>query len=321
MKFAVISDIHGNFPALNAVLEDAKQRGITDYVFTGDYCLSGPYPDECIAAMSAVENRYIIRGNEEKYLEDLIGKDQQAWTDGQMQVSYWAFRQLSPEHLRFLSALPHTLDFRVNGVNIHLAHNSAAWTGDSEFRLIGPHVLAARYEGRDIPLESLRRDIHDLLAQDPEFQEALSCLEEGIYLFGHSHVQWHWQDTGRNIYLVNPGSCGLPLDLDCTSVPYTVLSVTEDGSVNIEEVRIPFDKQRYAEHLTATEQYKHAKVWTKVITKELLKSREHMCFFLEFAEQYAQRIGDPRRPYAVETWEAAYEAWNDTLTGQSGIYN
>ena len=54
MKLAVISDIHGNFPALNAVLEDAKQRGITEFVFAGDYCLSGPYPDECIAAMNAV---------------------------------------------------------------------------------------------------------------------------------------------------------------------------------------------------------------------------------------------------------------------------
>ena len=314
MKFAVISDIHGNFPALNAVLEDAKQRGITDYVFTGDYCLSGPYPDECIAAMSAVENRYIIRGNEEKYLEDLIGKDQQAWTDGQMQVSYWAFRQLSPEHLRFLSALPHTLDFRVNGVNIPLAHNSAAWTGDSEFRLIGPHVLARRYEAKDIPLDSLRLDNHNLLARDPVFQKALSCLEEGVYLFGHSHVQWNWQDPRRKVYLVNPGSCGLPLDLDCTSVPYTVLSVAEDGTVSIEEVRVPFDKRKYVEHLTATEQYKKATVWTKVISQELLKSREHMCFFLGFAEQYAQRIGDPRRPYAVDTWEAAYEAWNSTLT-------
>ena len=75
MKLAVISDIHGNLPALNAVLDDAKRRGITEYVFTGDYCLSGPYPDECVAAMNAVENKYIIRGNEEKYLEDLIGKD------------------------------------------------------------------------------------------------------------------------------------------------------------------------------------------------------------------------------------------------------
>ena len=51
MKFAVISDIHGNYPVLKAVFEDFKMRGITKYIFAGDYCLSGPYPDECLTAL------------------------------------------------------------------------------------------------------------------------------------------------------------------------------------------------------------------------------------------------------------------------------
>ena len=50
-RFAVISDIHGNLPALNAVLDDARSRGISEFVFAGDYCLSGPFPDECIATL------------------------------------------------------------------------------------------------------------------------------------------------------------------------------------------------------------------------------------------------------------------------------
>ena len=50
-RFAVISDIHGNLPALNAVLDDAKKRGINEFIFAGDYCLSGPFPDECIATL------------------------------------------------------------------------------------------------------------------------------------------------------------------------------------------------------------------------------------------------------------------------------
>ena len=50
-RFAVVSDIHGNLPALNAVLDDAKSRGISEFVFAGDYCLSGPFPDECIATL------------------------------------------------------------------------------------------------------------------------------------------------------------------------------------------------------------------------------------------------------------------------------
>lgn len=313
MKLAIISDIHGNLPALNAVLDDAKRRGITEFVFAGDYCLSGPYPDECLAAIAAIDHARIVRGNEEKYLENLVGKDPREWTDGQMQVTYWSFRKLSQEHLRFLSALPCALDFQVNGVTIRLAHHSAAWIGDCEFRLVGPDVLALQYEGKDMALESVRRDIHNILAHDPEFRSAVSGLEAGVYIFGHSHIQWNWQDPERKVYLVNPGSCGLPLDWGHNTVPYTVLTIPEDGNVEIEEVRVPFDKQEYIEFLKTTEQYREANVWTKVIANELLKTREHMTFFLQFAEQYAQRISDPRRPYAVETWENAFRLWNSTL--------
>ena len=312
-KLAVISDIHGNLPALNAVLDNAKGRGINEFVFAGDYCLSGPFPDECISAMMSLNHTHIVRGNEEKYLENLIGKDQDDWTDGQMQITYWSFRKMTQEHLQFLTALPHTLEFMVNGVKIHLSHHSSTWIGDCEFRLTGPDVLAKRYEGMDIAPECFQEDVHDLFRHDPGFQGALPALEEGVYLFGHSHVQWNWQDADRNVFLINPGSCGLPLDFIQNSVPYTVLSVSESGAVSIEEIRVPFDKQSYAEVLRNSEQYTEAAVWTKVITKEWLKTHEHMTFFLEFAELYAQKTGDTRRPFAVETWEKAYEIWNSSL--------
>ncbi len=312
-RFAIISDIHGNLPALNAVLEDAKSRGISEFIFAGNYCLSGPYPDKCIATLMSLEHTHIVRGNEENYLENLIGKDQSNWTDGQMQVTYWCFRKVAPEHLQFLTALPYTIDFQVNGVKIHLSHPSSAWINDCEFRLIGPDVLAKRYEGMDITPEYYRQDVQRHIRQDPGFQNALQALEEGVYLFGHSHVQWNWQDADRNIFLINPGSCGLPLDFIQDSVPYTVLSISEGGDVSIHEVRVPFDKPGYAEILRNSEQFKAANVWTKVITKEWLKTHEHMTFFLEFVEQYAQGIGDTRRPFSVETWENAYEIWNRTV--------
>ena len=312
-RFAVVSDIHGNLPALNAVLDNAKNRGINEYIFAGDYCLSGPFPDECIARLMSLNHTHIIRGNEEQYLENLIGKNQDNWTDGQMQVTYWCFRNMTQEHLQFLTALPHTLEFMVNRVKVHLSHCSATWVGDCEFRLIGPDVLAKRYDGMNVTPEYYRHDVHSLFSHDPSFQGTLPGLEEGVYLFGHSHVQWNWQDTDRNVFLINPGSCGLPLDFIQGSVPYTVLSISEDGTVSIDEIRVPFDKKEYAEVLKNSRQYTEATVWTKVITKEWLRTHEHMTFFLEFVEQYAQETGDTRRPFAVETWEKAYELWNKSL--------
>lgn len=69
MRFAIVSDIHGNLPALNAVIEDAEKNNINCYIFVGDYCLSNPYPDEVISRIRNLDKKYIIRGNEEKYLE------------------------------------------------------------------------------------------------------------------------------------------------------------------------------------------------------------------------------------------------------------
>lgn len=51
MKFAFISDVHGNLPALNAVIEDAERERAEQFIFAGDYCLSNPWPDECITRM------------------------------------------------------------------------------------------------------------------------------------------------------------------------------------------------------------------------------------------------------------------------------
>ena len=326
MKIAVISDIHGNFPALSAVLADAKKRNVTEYVFAGDYCLSGPFPDDCITAMRQIEHKHVIRGNEEHYLENLIGKDQQSWTDGQMQISYWCFRNISPDNLRYLMELPHSLEFIRNGVTVHVSHASADWIGDWEFKTCGSAVLANRYAQTAVTPELLSRDIRSLWDQDAGFQDRVSGLEEGIYLFGHTHVQWSYKALNRNTWLINPGSCGLPLDGILNTVPYTVIDIAENGTVKIEEIRLPFDKQQYVELLKTTSQFAEANIWSRVIFRELLTARENMSFFLQHAEQYARKIGDPIRPYTLETWEKAYADWIDKVgriiipVDQSNLY-
>ena len=63
-RYAIISDVHGNLPAFEMVLSDAKKRGVDEFIIAGDYCLSGPYPDGCISTLRNLENAHIIRGNE-----------------------------------------------------------------------------------------------------------------------------------------------------------------------------------------------------------------------------------------------------------------
>jgi len=309
MEIAIVSDIHGNLSALLEVLRDAGKRGIDRFIFAGDYCLSGAWPDECIKVLRDISHKKIVRGNEERYLENLIGKDQSTWTDGQMQISYWNYRNIRKDNLEAMFSWPERLEFAENGVKIHVAHSSDLFLGEYEFGKIGPGILAERYKDSEVTPDILRHDISEILDHDPVFQKRISGLEEGVYIFGHSHVQWSYGSPERNVLLINPGSCGLPLDAIMDSIPYSILSITENGETKLEEIRLPFSKQEYVETLKKTSQYAEAKVWSEVIIKELLTAREHLVFFLNFAEKYAQEIGDAERPFKVSTWEDAFNAW------------
>ncbi len=309
MKYAVISDVHGNYPALRAVLEDARQRGVTHYLFAGDYCISNPWPDDSVAAIRAIHEKHIIRGNEEKYLENLIGKDPSQWTDGQMQVSYWCYRNMRKDNLEYVLSLPHRVDFACNGMMIHMAHSSMDFMGTYPFYTWNSVVIADRNRAAEADPEKILEAISAERENDPVFQKAVSGLERGVYIFGHSHLQWSLKAKDREVYLINPGSCGLPLDGIRNIAPYTVLEIAEDGKVRIEEIRVPFDRTAYMNAFMQTGQFREANVWSRVIMRELDNAQEHIWFFLAFAEQYARKTGDERRPFAVDTWEKAYALW------------
>lgn len=307
-RFAIISDIHGNHPALVKVLEDIKSRGIEQFIIAGDYCLSGAWPNDCIQTLKEIPKKWIIQGNEERYLENLIGKDQSTWTDGQMQISYWNYRNIEKENLDYLLALPHTAEFECNGVKVHMAHSLADFIGMRESA--DSVAVSERYAKVQTTPEMVRKDIHAMLDADADFQEKVAALEEGVYIFGHTHVQWSYGASDGKVLLINPGSCGLPLDAITDSVPYAILTIAENGEASVEEIRVPFSMADYIEELKKTTQYVEANVWCKVIFKELLSAKEHMYYFLRYAEEYAKRIGDERRPYVVDTWEKAYEEWS-----------
>lgn len=309
MKFAVISDIHGNLPALNAVIEDAAKENVDCFLFAGDYCISNPYPDECATRIRKLDRKYAVRGNEEGYLENLVGRDQSTWTDGQMQISYWCYRSMSADNLDYLLALPTRLRLECHGVPLHMAHSSEEFIGDCEHREWTTAKVAARYKDAFITRERFRTDIYSFLENDRHFQDVFTRLEDGIYIFGHSHIQWSWQSRDGKKILLNPGSCGLPLDCIKDGVPYTILDVSERKAIAVDERRVDFQKEKYIASLLQSEQFEQANIWSRIIIEELRTNREHMLSFLEYVGSYAEKIGDARRPFSLSTWEKAFESW------------
>ena len=144
---------------MNAVLEDADYNNIENFIFAGDYCLSNPYPNECIQRIRCLDKKHIIRGNEEKYLENLVDKDQKTWTDGQMQISYYGYRAISADNLDFILSMPNMLKFTCNDVALHIAHSSEEFIADCEHKEWSTRQVAKRYKDKDITSDSFRADI------------------------------------------------------------------------------------------------------------------------------------------------------------------
>lgn len=281
MKFAIISDVHGNLPALDAILEDAEGNNIDNFIFAGDYCLSNPFPDECITRIRNLGKKYVIRGNEESYLENL----------------------------NYLLSCPNRMKLTFNDVSINISHSSADFIADSEHKEWGPAIVARRYKDTFISQTTLNRDMHNYLKDDRQFHERLDALPDGVYIFGHSHIQWSYKSGCGKKVLINPGSSGLPLDCMENSVPYTILDISDPGNILVEDKRVPFNKDEYIQSFIQSDQFMKAGVWSKIIVKELKMSRENLNFFLQYVEEYAKGIGDDRRPFSVSTWERAFELW------------
>lgn len=183
MRLAIVSDVHGNLPALNAVIEDAEREGADQFIFAGDYCLSNPWPDECITRMKNLKSAYSIRGNEEKYIENLIGKDQSTWTDGQMQISYWCYQKISPENRDYMLALPSQMELAFHGVPLHISHSSADFILDSEQGEWNPAKVSERYGDRLI--HQLSGTIYiDILRVTGSFKRGLGLYQTASIFLG-----------------------------------------------------------------------------------------------------------------------------------------
>jgi diadenosine tetraphosphatase ApaH/serine/threonine PP2A family protein phosphatase len=188
-RIAVLSDIHGNLPALEAVVADAETRGCTGFLNLGDI-LSGPlWPAETAAYLMA---RYwpTIAGNHERQVLRVAPERMNA-SD--------AFTRplLSDAQLRWMAALPATLVLE----DIFLCHG----TPDNDLE----HFLET------IEPQGLRR------ATESEIAERLGDRREPLTLCGHSHVPGMRRlEDGRSV--ANPGSVGLQAFHDDHPYPYVV---------------------------------------------------------------------------------------------------
>ena len=99
MRLAVIADIHGNLPALHAVLEDIQKQHVDDIICLGDLGNAGPFPSERIDEVRAL-NCITIQGNHELYVLGQYHDAENIDEDPTWGVVRWARKQLREDQRR-----------------------------------------------------------------------------------------------------------------------------------------------------------------------------------------------------------------------------
>ncbi len=181
-KLAVLADIHGNLPALEAVLADiATQGGVDQVIIAGDVVNWGPFSAAVMARVTR-DNWAIIRGNNEYYLLEYNTPRQPAhWHD--YNLLPWLYHQLSGHWQRVIASWPDEITLRFpDAPPIRMFHGQP----DNPWRSIHP------------------------LMSDEEISTILRDLDGPTIVAAHSHLALDRQ-VGP-YHLINPGSVGVPLD-------------------------------------------------------------------------------------------------------------
>jgi putative phosphoesterase len=224
-RIAVMSDLHGVLPALDAVLAEPDVQSADIVVVTGDIA-AGPQPVEVLDRLRGLGDRVVlVRGNADRDLVR-IARDGTA-PDGTPPIDVWAAGRLGHEHVGTLDALPHPVVLPLDGVGqVLFCHGSPR--DDNEVVLVDTRLSRWR----------------EALAAVPSSVRMVVC--------GHTHMPFVRLVDRR--WVVNSGSIGMPYG--STGLPWALLTGT---GVQLRWTGI--DSEALADEVVAASSYPDVEEW------------------------------------------------------------
>jgi diadenosine tetraphosphatase ApaH/serine/threonine PP2A family protein phosphatase len=221
MRYLILSDIHANLEALDAVLAAAPRRRFDRLLVLGDIVGYGADPNDVVARVQGLRPDAMIRGNHDKVASGV--ESPEAFNQAARHAAMWTYNALTPANRAYLTALPPgplVIDDLVE-----IFHGSP----DDEDEYIFEHIDAI---------------------------SALRLATRQVCFFGHTHVAVaYWlsatdfdtvavegDETRVPIkadrrYLINPGSVGQPRDGD----PRAAFAVFDSDAMEVTVFRVPYD--------------------------------------------------------------------------------
>ena len=234
MQYALISDIHANLPALEAVLSEIEGRDVHALFHLGDLVGYAPWPNEIVALLA---DRGIagVAGN----YDSTVGLDYEhcgcRYEDPRQEaLSHLSFEWTKQACTERTKAALRSLPFRID---LHPLGGHAA--GPRIVLVHGTPTLNTVY------WHESRSDEFCL-----KMAEIAGMKSGDLIAFGHTHIPWHRSVEG--MHFVNTGSVGRPKDGDARA-GYTVLTVNDAGEIAVEHIRVSYDVERTADAIRSSE--------------------------------------------------------------------
>lgn len=317
MKLAILADIHGNLPALEAVLAALEQIQPDYVVVNGDLINGAPFSVEVVDRICSL-NWVVLRGNHEFYLLDLGtsravpgSEDPTRW--GQL---HWLAARMRPEQVAYLAMLPDERTFYLPGAQpIRITH------GLPGRNKVGLH-----------PAQS-----------DEEIAAALGEVHEQTFVTAHTHVQMDRHVVSRPAltgelsahphgdmqmpvaprawHVINPGSVGLPLNQRPTA-QFAVLEAAPDvdapGGWRVRHFDVVYDRRPVLDAFKTSGMLAAGGVFSTLFYWEVVTAAPEIIYFYRWA--YERGI-DPDRDgleatferYAVESGRRDFVRLHDPL--------
>jgi predicted phosphodiesterase len=275
-RLAVLSDIHGNLPALEAVLSDLKSFHVDHVICLGDVISFGPFSRQ--TAERVIEEGWpVIRGNNEFFLLD-YGTSQapEEWNDPvQFAPTIWLNRQFDQKLKGIIGCWPDTLNLRF---------------GDAP-------PIQVFHGGPDSPWDSLYWTM-----PDEEIEGLLCKVDADFVVCGHTHLPMDRQSGRWRIF--NPGSVGVPLD-GIFSASYLILESNEQGWTPTFR-RLPFDYKAVFEEFERSGYNKESGPMGRLVV-EVYRTARPLLGFIRWRERL--RPGMPLTDNLVEEYLATANWW------------
>ena len=217
MRIAAIYDIHGNLPALEAVLADIYRETV-DLIVVGGDVVAGPMPGETLALLQSIEipTRFIHGNAESEVLRHQAGLEIGGLSPHAEGIARWVAERLTPDQLQFLKSWPTTTRHKIEGL------------GEVLFCHATPH--------NDI-------DVFTPQTSDETLMTILGNVPESIMICGHTHMQF--DHTLHHLRIINAGSVGMPFGK--TGADWLLLDT------NVTFKHTDYDQEKAAERIRHTD--------------------------------------------------------------------